>query len=70
MCLANALTLSKLDQVFDLEDYRQKATLSGHRGSVLALLLSSDEKLLFSSAADRFVNVRSPAQDHSASKVA
>jgi len=45
-------------KVYSLESYKRIAVIAGHRGSVLALCLSDDEKLLFSSAGDRFVNVR------------
>lgn len=43
--------------VFDLKSYEKKATIWGHRGSVLGLCLSPDQRLLFSSARDRIVNV-------------
>lgn len=47
--------------VYDLKSYEKRATIWGHRGSVLGLCLSSDQKLLFSSAGDRVVNVWSTA---------
>ena len=47
--------------VFDLKSYEKRATIWGHRGSVLGLCLSADQKLLFSSAGDRVVNVWSTA---------
>jgi di- and tripeptidase len=43
--------------VYCLNTYKRVAVIDGHRGSVLALCLSDDETLLFSSAGDRFVNV-------------
>jgi di- and tripeptidase len=46
-------------QVYCLDTYKRIAAIDGHRGSVLALCLSDDETLLFSSAGDRFVNVSS-----------
>ena len=51
-----------LEQVYSLETYKRNAVIEGHRGSVLALSLSEDESLLFSSAGDRFVNVRLSAE--------
>ena len=42
--------------VFGLKSYEKRATIWGHRGSVLGLCLSADQKLLFSSAGDRVVN--------------
>lgn len=44
-------------KVYSLDTYKRNAVIEGHRGSVLALCLSEDEGLLFSSAGDRFVNV-------------
>ncbi|KAF2397008.1 glutathione degradosome [Trichodelitschia bisporula] len=46
--------------VFSLDTYQRVACIDGHGGSVLALHLSKDEQLLFSSAGDRFVNVWNP----------
>ncbi|USW48647.1 Putative peptidase M20, WD40/YVTN repeat-like-containing domain superfamily [Septoria linicola] len=43
--------------VYSLTTYEKKAVIEGHRGSVLGLYLSQDQKLLFSSAGDRIVNV-------------
>lgn len=47
--------------VYDLKSYEKRATIWGHRGSVLGLCLSPDQQLLFSSAGDRVVNVWSTA---------
>lgn len=43
--------------VYDLRTYKRRAVIEGHSGSVLGLCISSDERLLLSSAGDRFVNV-------------
>ena len=43
--------------VYHLSTYERQAVIEGHRGSVLALCLSPDKSLLFSSAGDRIVNV-------------
>lgn len=43
--------------VYSLDTYEKQAVIEGHRASVLGLSLSSDQKLLFSSAGDRVVNV-------------
>ncbi|QIX02306.1 hypothetical protein AMS68_007823 [Peltaster fructicola] len=43
--------------VYGLDTYERRAVVEGHKGSVLGLCLSPDEKLLFSSAGDRIVNV-------------
>lgn len=43
--------------VFGLATYEKKAVIEGHKGPVLALFLSADGRLLFSSAGDRIVNV-------------
>jgi len=44
-------------QVYTLETYSLVRAVQAHNGSVLGLCLSQDERLLFSSAGDRFVNV-------------
>ncbi|EMC99603.1 hypothetical protein BAUCODRAFT_62821 [Baudoinia panamericana UAMH 10762] len=43
--------------VYALGTFQRKATIEGHKGSVLGLFLSRDGELLFSSAGDRIVNV-------------
>jgi di- and tripeptidase len=43
--------------VYSLRTYERQAVIEGHRGSVLGLCLSADQKLLFSSGGDRIVNV-------------
>ncbi|WPG98705.1 Hypothetical protein R9X50_00149900 [Acrodontium crateriforme] len=43
--------------VYELATFSRKAVIEGHRGSVLALCLDSENQLLFSSAGDRIVNV-------------
>jgi di- and tripeptidase len=43
--------------VYSLDTYDRIALLEAHKGSVLDLCLCEDEKLLFSSAADRITNV-------------
>ncbi|KAK3051746.1 hypothetical protein LTR09_007046 [Extremus antarcticus] len=43
--------------VYSLRTYAKKASIEGHRGSVLGLCLSGDQELLFSSGGDRIVNV-------------
>lgn len=48
------LTRSK---VWSLGTYELLSTVNAHRGSVLCLCLSTDKKLLFSSAGDAIVNV-------------
>ncbi|KAF2453800.1 hypothetical protein BDY21DRAFT_401297 [Lineolata rhizophorae] len=50
--------------VFDLGTYSPAGVIAGHGGSVLALCLSQDETLLFSSAGDRIVNVWRAAAPH------
>lgn len=45
-------------KVWSLETYELLSTVNAHRGSVLCLCLSTDKKLLFSSAGDAIVNVR------------
>jgi di- and tripeptidase len=42
--------------VYELDTYARVATIAGHRGSVLSLCLSDDEKLIFSGAGDRIIN--------------
>ena len=44
-------------KVWSLETYELLSTVNAHRGSVLCLCLSTDKKLLFSSAGDAIVNV-------------
>ena len=43
--------------MYGLSTYEKKAVIDGHRGSVLGLCLSQDQKLLISGAGDRIVNV-------------
>lgn len=43
--------------MFALRTYELVSKIEAHNGSVLALGLSEDQALLFSSAGDRFVNV-------------
>lgn len=43
--------------VYSLDTYELRRTIEAHRGSVLALTLSHDQSLLFSSATDPIVNV-------------
>ncbi|KAF2198426.1 glutathione degradosome [Delitschia confertaspora ATCC 74209] len=43
--------------VFNLDTFERRATIQGHRGSVLGLCLSQDQNLLFSTATDPIVNV-------------
>nr|POF04475.1 putative di- and tripeptidase dug2 [Quercus suber] len=43
--------------VYGLDTYEKRAVIEGHRASVLGLSLSPDQKLLFSSAGDRVVNI-------------
>lgn len=47
-------------QVYSLDTYERQRVIHAHKGSVLGLCLSQDQKLLFSSAADPIVNVRTP----------
>ena len=44
-------------KVWSLETYELLSTVNAHRGSVLCLCLSTDKKLIFSSAGDAIVNV-------------
>lgn len=44
-------------QVYSLDTYERRRVIHAHKGSVLGLCLSQDQKLLFSSAADPIVNV-------------
>lgn len=44
-------------KVWCLETYEVIFNVAAHRGSVLCLYLSQDDKLLFSSAGDAIVNV-------------
>ena len=44
-------------KVWSLETYELLSTVNAHRGSLLCLCLSTDKKLLFSSAGDAIVNV-------------
>lgn len=41
-----------------MDTYERRKVIEGHKGSVLGLCLSRDQKLLFSSATDPIVNVR------------
>ena len=43
--------------VYNLDTFERRRVLNAHRGSVLALCLSRDQNLLFSSATDPIVNV-------------
>ncbi|CAI6331673.1 unnamed protein product [Periconia digitata] len=43
--------------VYSLDTYERRKVIEAHRGSVLGLCLSQDQKLLFSSATDPIVNV-------------
>ncbi|KAF2679679.1 glutathione degradosome [Lentithecium fluviatile CBS 122367] len=43
--------------VYSLDTYERRKVIEGHKGSVLGLCLSQDQKLLFSSATDPIVNV-------------
>lgn len=43
--------------MYSLRTYERVAQLQGHNGSILALTISQDKRLLLSSAADRYVNV-------------
>jgi di- and tripeptidase len=43
--------------VFNLDTYERRTAIDAHRGSVLGLCLSQDEKWLFSTATDPIVNV-------------
>ncbi|KAF2848619.1 glutathione degradosome [Plenodomus tracheiphilus IPT5] len=43
--------------VFSLDTYERRRVIHAHKGSVLGLCLSRDQRLLFSSAADPIVNV-------------
>ncbi|KAK4968100.1 hypothetical protein LTR66_000527 [Elasticomyces elasticus] len=43
--------------VYGLTTYEQVKIIEGHKGSVLGLCLSQDQRLLFSSAGDRITNV-------------
>lgn len=43
--------------VYSLRTYERRATIEGHRGSILGLCLSHDQELLFSSGGDRIVNI-------------
>lgn len=47
--------------VYSLDTYERQRVLEAHRGSVLALCLSQDQALLFSSATDPIVNVSTGA---------
>ena len=40
-----------------MDTYERRKVIEGHKGSVLALCLSQDKKLLFSSATDPIINV-------------
>lgn len=51
-CIANC------SQVYSLDTYERRRVIQAHKGSVLGLCLSQDQELLFSSAADPIVNVR------------
>lgn len=44
-------------KVWSLETYELLSTVNAHRGSVLCFCLSTDKKILFSSAGDAIVNV-------------
>lgn len=48
--------------VYTLGTYERVRSVRAHNGSVLGLCLSQDERLLFSSAGDRFVNVWDTAE--------
>ncbi|PVH98218.1 beta-Ala-His dipeptidase [Periconia macrospinosa] len=43
--------------VYNLDTYERRKVIEAHKGSVLGLCLSQDQKLLFSSATDPIVNV-------------
>jgi len=47
------------EKVWDIHTYERRGILKGHQGSVLCLCLSTDMKLLFSSAGDAIVKVES-----------
>ena len=51
-------------EVWDINTYERRGTLTGHQGSVLCLCLSEDKKLLFSSAGDAIVKVLIFGVDH------
>jgi di- and tripeptidase len=50
--------------VYGLDTYERRRVLEAHRGSVLALCLSPDQSLLFSSGTDPIINVNNCAPSH------
>jgi hypothetical protein len=50
---------TECNQVYSLDTYERRRVIQAHKGSVLGLCLSDDQQLLFSSATDPIVNVRS-----------
>jgi di- and tripeptidase len=50
--------------VYGLDTYERCRVLEAHRGSVLALCLSPDQSLLFSSGTDPIINVNNCVSYH------